>query len=540
MKQSQAFKNPNQKVGGMNFKLIIFLIALVFGIGFSIPSLFQTKGPKIALGLDLQGGLNLLLGVKTEEAIKNYYSSLAASINFDLKQKKVLIDSLKTKKDSIEITLLDPDDASTLQAILKKINGIKVSNQDLSYQVTLTEQEINSIKKNAVDQAIGTIRNRLDQFGLSEPSITQQGQDNILVGLPGIQTVEEENRARNLISKSAHLQMMAVDEDRNYRVNSMSDLEADKLGDVILPYADQSGEKGNKLLLKAIPVLDGDRITDARVAYDENHQPVVSFNLDSQGAKIFGDFSGSNIGKRMAIVLDGKVYSAPVIRQRIGGGSGQISGGFTKEQASDLAITLRSGALSAPLEVLEKRSVGPSLGSDSIKSSILALGSGFILVVGFMIIYYSMAGVIASFALVINLFLIVAIMAIFGATLTLPGMAGIVLTVGVAVDANIIINERIREVLKLGESIPRAIQLGYLNASRAIFDSNITSLIASVLLYAYGTGAIKGFAITTGIGIIASIITAIIGTHGFYQLIMPRLANTKSLYFWFGVKRREP
>lgn len=521
-----------------NFKLIIFLIALVFGVGFSIPSLFHTKGPKINLGLDLQGGLNLLLGVKTEEAVKAKYSSLASSISFELKQKKVFVDYLRSSDDGVEIGLLDSDDGVILDAILKKLSGLMIVKNSTNYQITFSAQELQNIRKNAVDQAIATIRNRLDQFGLSEPSITQQGQDNILVGLPGIQTAEEENRAKSLISKSAHLQMMAVDEDRNSRVDTMSDIEAKKYGDVILPFMD-NGQGAGKILLKEIPILDGDRITDARVAYDDNHQPVVSFTLDSVGAKIFGDFSGSNIGKRMAIVLDGKVYSAPVIRQRIGGGSGQISGGFTKEQASDLAITLRSGALPAPLEILEKRSVGPSLGQDSIKSSMFALISGFVLVVGFMILYYSMAGVIASIALVANLFLILAIMAVFGATLTLPGMAGIVLTVGVAVDANIIINERIREALRMGENIQRAIQLGYINASRAIFDSNITSLIASVLLYMYGTGAIKGFAITTGVGIVASIITAIIGTHGFYNAILPKIMHTKSLYFWFGISRKD-
>ncbi|WP_104698067.1 MULTISPECIES: protein translocase subunit SecD [unclassified Helicobacter] len=522
-----------------NFKLIFFLLALVFGIGFSIPSLFHTKGPKISLGLDLQGGLNLLLGVKTEEAIKAKYSSLASSISFELKQKKILVDYLKVSDEGVEVGLFDSDDKAVLDSILKKISGLTIAENGTSYVVTFSVQELQNIRKNAVDQAIATIRNRLDQFGLSEPSITQQGQDNILVGLPGIQTSEEENRAKSLISKSAHLQMMAVDEERNPRVDTMSDIEAKKYGDVILPFVDNDGQKIGKILLKEIPILDGDRITDARVAYDENHQPVVSFSLDSVGAKIFGDFSGSNIGKRMAIVLDGKVYSAPVIRQRIGGGSGQISGGFTKEQASDLAITLRSGALPAPLEILEKRSVGPSLGQDSIKSSMFALISGFVLVVAFMIVYYSMAGVIASVALIANLFLILAIMAVFGATLTLPGMAGIVLTVGVAVDANIIINERIREALRMGESVQRAIQLGYINASRAIFDSNITSLIASVLLYVYGTGAIKGFAITTGVGIIASIITAIIGTHGFYNAILPKIMHTKSLYFWFGVNKKD-
>lgn len=522
-----------------NFRLLAFIFAVIFGVGFSIPSLLQTKGPKISLGLDLQGGLNLLLGVKTDEALKAKYASLASSISYELKQKKVLVDFIKSSDNSLEIGLFDSDDAKILDGILSKIEGINITKNATSYRVAFSAEEAQMIKKNALEQAIATIRNRLDQFGLSEPSITQQGQDNILVGLPGIKSAQEEDRARSLISRAAHLQMMAVDEERNHRVEGMSELEAQKYGDVILPYMDSNGMEVGKLLLKAVPILDGDRLTDARVTYDENHQPVVSFSLDSQGAKIFGDFSGSNIGKRMAIVLDGKVYSAPVIRQRIGGGSGQISGGFTKEQASDLAITLRSGALSAPLEILEKRSVGPSLGQDSIRASMVALISGFALVVGFMVVYYSMAGVISACALIVNLFLVIAIMAIFGATLTLPGMAGIVLTVGVAVDANIIINERIREALRAGESISRAIQLGYINASRAIFDSNITSLIASVLLYAYGTGAIKGFAITMSIGIVASILTAIVGTQGFYNAILPKIAQSKNLYFWFGISKKD-
>lgn len=520
----------------LNARLLVFILAIIFGVGFSIPSLFHTKGPQINLGLDLQGGLNLLLGVKTDEAIKTKYSSLASSISHETRRADILLDDLHSDGNGVSFDIIDTDEANKLSAILKKIDGINVEATNGHYTITLTPTEENTIKTNAVSQAIETIRNRLDQFGLTEPSVTKQGKDYILVELPGIKTAQEEERARELISKSAHLQMMAVDEDRNSRVYEMSDLEAQKYGDIILPFANSQDQK---ILLKAIPILDGNMLTDARVSYDQNHQPVVSFTLDSQGAKIFGDFSGANIDKRMAIVLDDKVYSAPVIRERIGGGSGQISGGFTVAQATDLAIALRSGALPAPIQVLEKRSVGPSLGQDSIKASMIALVSGFILVVGFMIIYYSMAGVIASVALVVNLLLIIAVMAIFGATLTLPGMAGIVLTVGIAVDANIIINERIREALRAGENISRSIHMGYVNASRAIFDSNITSLIASILLYAYGTGAIKGFAITTGIGIVASIITAIIGTQGFYLAILPKISKTKHLYFWFGIGKKD-
>ncbi|OOC30698.1 protein translocase subunit SecD [Helicobacter pylori] len=520
-----------------NARLIVFIFALLLGVGFSVPSLLETKGPKITLGLDLRGGLNMLLGVQTDEALKNKYLSLASALEYNAKKQNILLKDIKSSLEGISFELLDEDEAKKLDALLLELQGhsqFEIKKEAEFYSVKLTPLEQEELRKNTILQVIGIIRNRLDQFGLAEPVVIQQGREEISVQLPGIKTLEEERRAKDLISKSAHLQMMAVDEEHNKDAMNMTDLEAQKLGSVLLSDA----EMGGKILLKAIPILDGEMLTDAKVVYDQNNQPVVSFTLDAQGAKIFGDFSGANVGKRMAIVLDNKVYSAPVIRERIGGGSGQISGNFSVAQASDLAIALRSGAMNAPIQVLEKRIVGPSLGKDSIKTSIIALIGGFILVMGFMALYYSMAGVIACMALVVNLFLIVAVMAIFGATLTLPGMAGIVLTVGIAVDANIIINERIREVLREGEGVVKAIHLGYINASRAIFDSNITSLIASVLLYAYGTGAIKGFALTTGIGILASIITAIIGTQGIYQALLPKLAQTKSLYFWFGVKNK--
>ncbi|GAA9148077.1 protein translocase subunit SecD [Helicobacter pylori] len=502
-----------------------------------MPSLLETKGPKITLGLDLRGGLNMLLGVQTDEALKNKYLSLASALEYNAKKQNILLKDIKSSLEGISFELLDEDEAKKLDALLVELQGhsqFEIKKEAEFYSVKLTPLEQEELRKNTILQVIGIIRNRLDQFGLAEPVVIQQGKEEISVQLPGIKTLEEERRAKELISRSAHLQMMAVDEEHNKDAIKMTDLEAQKLGNVLL----SDVEMGGKILLKAIPILDGEMLTDAKVVYDQNNQPVVSFTLDAQGAKIFGDFSGANVGKRMAIVLDNKVYSAPVIRERIGGGSGQISGNFSVAQASDLAIALRSGAMSAPIQVLEKRIIGPSLGKDSIKTSIIALVGGFILVMGFMVLYYSMAGVIACMALVVNLFLIVAVMAIFGATLTLPGMAGIVLTVGIAVDANIIINERIREVLRENEGIANAIHLGYINASRAIFDSNITSLIASVLLYAYGTGAIKGFALTTGIGILASIITAIVGTQGIYQALLPKLTQTKSLYFWFGVNKR--
>lgn len=513
----------------MNFRLIAFILSGFFGLFLSLPSFLSITGPKINLGLDLQGGLTLLLDVKTEEVIESKYKSLATTLAFEAKEKKVLLNQIEVGKDVLQFDLLDVDEKQAMDQILSKVNGLEMIYNDGHYRLAFTPEGQMEIKKSAIDQAIATIRNRLDLFGLAEPSVTRQGQEKILVQLPGVKNPQEEKRAIDLISKSAHLQMMAVDEDRNARAGSISEFEAKQYGDVVLPFVDDAG----MILLKAIPIIDGEMITDARVAYDQNSQPVVAFSLDSRGSQLFADFSGKNIGKRMAIVLDNKVYSAPVIRERIGGGSGQISGDFTPQEASDLAIALRSGALSAPVEMIEKRSVGPSLGADSIKASLIALFSGFALVLVFMIVYYAMAGVIAVFALFVNILLIIAVMASLGATLTLPGMAGIVLTVGMAVDANIIINERLREALHSGKSTMVAIQEGYQNASRAIFDSNLTSMIAAILLYAYGTGAIKGFAITMIIGILASILTAIIGTHGVYLALSRHIKNVS---FWFGIK----
>lgn len=578
---AKAHIQPQHK--GFNYRLWSLIVATIVGIILCLPSFTDIQGRKISLGLDLQGGLNLLLGVKTDEAIKARFSSLASQIVFDTKKENILIDNLKVLEESVSFELVDSDEKSKMDQILSRISGLQVNEKSGLYTIGFTSQYREEIEQSALKQAIGTIRNRLDEFGLAEPSVTQQGRDNILVQLPGIKSAEEEQRARDLIAKPAHLQMMAVDEERNARVSTMSELEAQKYNDVILPFAnatiqhlenqiqalqaqintlatdskDYSKQKqnltqelenlNNKLeaekavgnqviLLKAVPILDGSMLTDARAAYDQHNQPIVSFSLDSKGAKIFGDFSGANVGKRMAIVLDGKVYSAPVIRERIGGGSGQISGGFSVNEATDLAIALKSGALPAPMEVLEKRSVGPSLGEDSIKASLIALVSGFALVVLFMMMYYSLAGVIAVLALFVNIILIIAVMACFGASLTLPGMAGIVLTVGMAVDANIIINERIREALREGFGIAKSIELGYANASRAIFDSNLTTLIAAILLYAFGSGAIKGFAITMGIGITASILTAIVGTHGIYQAIMGRIVRSGNVNLWFGIK----
>ncbi|AQW86844.1 protein-export membrane protein SecD [Campylobacter pinnipediorum subsp. caledonicus] len=522
--------------GKVTYRLIIFLIALIFGITFSIPSFLQTdKGAKINLGLDLQGGLHMLLGVETEVAIHSKIKSIAGSINYYAKKEDILLDKLRTKDENIEFSLIDADETQNIDAMLKTIKGIVVEKKDLHYTLSLSDEEKAATIEYAIAQAVETIRNRLDQFGLAEPTVARQGSDKILVELPGIKTSEDEQRARDLIAKAAHLQLMAVDDKRQDRALSMSKTEAESYGDIIYP---DSKNSNIKYVLKSIPILDGSMLTDARVAFSQqNNMPIINFSLNSEGARIFGDFTGSNVGNRLAIVLDGKVYSAPVINERIGGGSGQISGGFTVEEAHDVAIALRSGALLAPVKMLEKRSIGPSLGAESIQKSMIALMGASLLIVLFMIVYYGFSGVLANIALIANIIILVAIMALFGATLTLPGMAGIVLTIGMAVDANVIINERIRELLRDGASIKVSVQKGYENAMSAIVDANITTLITVVALYAYGTGPVKGFAVTMSIGILVSMLTAILGTHGFFDFLMDKIEKSKSTRLWFGYKR---
>jgi preprotein translocase subunit SecD len=518
----------------LNFRFTIFLLALIFGLYYSMPSFLNTKdGDKISLGLDLQGGLHMLLGVKTDKAIESKLKSIASTIKYFAEDQDILLDELKVDEESIRFVMYDQAETKKIEDMLSKIDGLVINKDNLSVKITLTEEEKIAIKEYSVLQAVDTIRNRLDQFGLAEPTVAKQGKDKILVELPGIKTLEDEKEARELISRPANLQMMAIDEDRAHRVYEMDEDDAYKYGDLIL---DDAQDNKIKYLVKEIPILDGSKLLDAKVAFDQNNQTVISFTLDNEGAAIFGDFTQHNIGKRLAVVLDGKVYSAPNIRERIGGGSGQISGNFTPAEASSVAIALRSGALLAPVEMLEKRSVGPSLGADSIQASMMALISGFVLVVIFMIIYYGIAGVIANVALITNLVLIIAVMALFGATLTLPGMAGIVLTVGMAVDANVIISERIRELLNEGKSIAKAIEDGYSNAMRAILDANITTLFVAIALYGYGSGPIKGFAVTISIGIIASMITAIIGTHGIYEIFLSKIQKSKNTKLWFGMK----
>lgn len=509
------------------------MAVFIFGVAFSLPSFLQSeRGAKINLGLDLQGGLYMLLGVDNEEAVKSKIKSIASSLSYSFNKENILNDGLNTHDDILEFTLLDNADIAKVENLLKEIKGINIQSENMHYKISFTSEEVKNIENFALLQAVETIRNRLDQFGLAEPTVAKQGDDKILVELAGIKTKEDELRAKERITKAAHLQLMEVDG----QASTMSDAEAASYGLILVP---DSRNPNLKYTLKSIPILDGSMLTDARVGLsDKSNYPVINFTLNAEGSKKFADYTGANVGKRLAIVLDNKVYSAPSINERIGGGSGQISGAFTQEEARDVAVALRSGALLAPVKLLEQRSIGPSLGADSIKMSMIALIGASVFIVVFMMMYYGVAGIFANIAMLVNVLVVVAVMAMFGATLTLPGMAGLVLTVGMAVDANVIINERIRELLRDGVNIRVSIEQGYKNAMSAIIDSNITSLVTSVALYAYGTGAVKGFAVTLGIGIVVSMITAILGTHGMFDYFMQRIEKSNNARFWFGYRRR--
>ena len=386
--------------------------------------------------------------------------------------------------------------------------------------MVLDSKEVENAKKRAIDQALEIIRNRVDQFGVSEPEITLQGTDQILVQLPGIRDTE---RAINLIGKTAILEFKLVDEEGNLDEALKGQIPE---GDEILYQRSTDPQTGavrkSPFLLKKRTLMTGDVIRDARVSFDEFHEPYVAMEFNDIGAKLFEQITASNVKKRLAIILDNNVYSAPVIQERIAGGRAQITGRFDTKEASDLAIVLRSGALPAPVKIIEQRTVGPSLGQDSIHQGIVSTLVSAALVILFMIVYYRLSGVVADVALVLNVLLTLAVLALFKASLTLPGIAGLVLSVGMAVDANILIHERIKEELSLGKTVRAAIDQGYHRAFSAIIDSNLTTLISGVILYQFGTGPVRGFAVTLSIGILANIFTAVYITRVIFDFMTLR------------------
>lgn len=514
-----------------SWKLVLVFVVIVAAIIYILPSLKPALWPhnQINLGLDLQGGMHLVLEVDTEKALESTVERISQEIREQLKKERIrniTIDRVGGIKISAQIkneesiekfqALLDDQFKDLRELSNNKVDGVQ------TIMLDIPDSDRDQIEKLAVDQALETIRNRIDQFGVSEPDIRRQGENRILIQLPGIKDTQ---RAKDLIGKTALLEFKLVDDTQSLDNALKGNLPP---GREILYKIDEDPQtqrtSKTPFLLKKRAVLDGSYLTDARVQIDSQfNEPYVSINFDKKGARIFERVTADNVNKRLAIVLDNSVYSAPVIQEKIAGGQARITGRFTTEEARDLAIILRAGALPAPVNILEERTVGPSLGADSIRKGLLSMCFGGLLVVLFMVIYYKTAGLIADVALFLNILLIGAGLAAFQATLTLPGIAGIILTIGMAVDANVIIFERIREEIALGRTPRAAIDAGFDRATLTILDANVTTLIAALVLFQFGTGPVKGFAVTLSLGVIASLFTALILSRMIFDYILMNL-----------------
>jgi preprotein translocase subunit SecD len=492
----------------------------------SLPSLLPPLLPRaerLNLGLDLQGGMHLVLEVVTEKAVDNTVDRLIAELRRETEKENIPVERMTREGiDRIRIRLQAKEGLEGLRRILKSYSNLQQSDgtDPVELVLSLASSEIKRIQESAVRQSLETIRNRVDQFGVAEPHIVQEGDRRIVVQLPGI---KEPQRAINLIGKTALLEFKLVAEDAN-----VAEAVAGKVpeGDELLYMrGTNEQEKTTKipLVVQKRAVLTGDLLTSAQVQIDSrSNEPVVSIEFDREGARLFGEATAANVGRRLAVVLDDTVYSAPVIREKILGGKAQISGRFTTEDARDLAIVLRAGALPAPVNIISNLTVGPSLGLDSIEKGMRAAILGGVLVIAFMAVYYKLSGVIANLALLLNLIWLVGALASLRATLTLPGIAGIILGIGMAVDSNVLILERIREELRLGKTVRSAIDGGYDKAFLTIIDSHVTTLITAFALFLFGTGPVKGFAVTLSLGVIFNLVTALTGTRVVYDWMTQR------------------
>lgn len=507
-------------------RLWLALALVVAGVVLLIPSFrLNLPGPlealanlpKIELGLDLQGGTHLLLEVKLEEAVKTALKRRGDDLKRELQTNKLDLASITQQKDgSLLVALKNAEERTPFLDLMSRVSpDITLSTGEgtagPAYRLNFTPREVLQVQNNAMDQALETIRNRIDQLGVRETTVAKEGENDILVQLPGIQDPE---RAKELIGKTAVLEFKIVDDK-----HSLADAQRDgpPPGDQILYGSPQAG--GAEPYLVEEPVLmTGDVVTDARVRPGGRLEgPYVTVDLDRRGTDVFGALTSENVGRRLAIILDNTVYSAPVIKEPIPGGKVQITGNFSIEEAHELAIVLRSGALPAPVEIIEERTVGPSLGRDSIRQGELSFIVGALAVLAFMAFYYSGAGVLADFGLSLNILLLVCVMAALDATLTLPGIAGIVLTLGMSVDANVLVNERMREELRSGKSPREAVKAGYERAWNAIRDSNISTFVAGVILFQFGTGPVKGFAVTLCVGVLTGVFSCFVVTRAWYD-----------------------
>jgi preprotein translocase subunit SecD len=508
----------------MAITAVICLGALYFLLPTLIPQLpspWKEYFPKdkIHLGLDLQGGMHLLMEIDTDKALEAMMERTANDLKESLMENKVHFRNVeKTKGATISLQLTESAGKNALDKILQdqypdlEIDSSSPHEDAQIVHIKIKDKRAVELKKLTVEHSLETIRNRVDQFGIAEPEIIPEGDNRILIQLPGIKDPE---RAKNLIGKTALLEFKIVDDEHSLEDALRGNIPE---GDIIAYglRADRStGEKGSApYLLKNKALLTGSSLETAKVQISNRFgEPTVSLKFNSQGSTDFDRITGENVRKRLAIVLDGVVHSAPVIQERISGGQAQITGTFTMDEARDLAIVLRAGALPAPVNILEERTVGPSLGSDSIRQGIMATLIGSILVILFMIIYYRFSGTIADLALIINIVLVLGILAAFKATLTLPGIAGLLLTVGMAVDANVLIFERIREEMRTGKTIRLSLDTGYKKAFITIIDTHVTGIVSAIFLIIFGTGPIKGFAVTLIIGLLASLFTAVFVTR---------------------------
>ena len=487
------------------FRIISVILISLFFILIASSNLFKFENnllnKKINLGLDLQGGSYLLLEIDNNPVIEQKIQNLSITIRNYFKDKNIRIKNLKilgqklsfSVDENFKQTILDTfnDEESELNPYYPRFKShqLDITEENNIFFVNYSTQGIVKLKTSSQDQALEIVRRRIDEIGTNEPNILKRGNDRILVELPGL---DDPMRIKSLLGKTANLTFRFV-----------TNNDQDSFGAEKLSYEDESEE--DALVSKRI-ILSGDNLLDAQPRMDsETNETVVTFTLDRVGAKRFGKATSTGIGKQLAIVLDGKIISAPVIRDTIASGSGQISGGFTFQSATDLALLLRSGALPAPLNIIEERTVGPDLGQDSINAGMIALAIGFVLVIVFIFVKYKIFGLITNITLILNLFLLIGILTIFEATLTLPGIAGIILTVGMAVDANVLIFERIKEELKNEKNNLIAFDSGYSKSKTAILDANITTLLAAIILFFMGSGPIKGFSLTLGIGIFTTL-----------------------------------
>jgi len=523
----------------LRWRLAIIALVAFLGIIYMLPSLGSVKDSAfgkflpddvINLGLDLKGGIHLTLGVDVNKALANSLSQVGRDVRDQAREEGIPVLRPTTSHDGqkLELVLANSEKRQEMDDLLShhfqvlKVEGVTSLPEEsghLRYTLAFGQRYKDDLARMTVDQAVKTIRNRIDEFGVAEPDIRKQADNRIQIQLPGLQDPE---RAIKLIGKTAHLEFKVVDDNADLDKAQKGVLSPGEELSVLRHRNPDGSYLERPIVLRSDAVMTGEYISDARASFDRNNQAYVALSFTPSGARQFERVTGDNVKKRLAIVLDGKVYSAPTIQEKISGGRASITGHFSTEEARDLAIVLRAGALPAPVTILEQRSVGPSLGQESIEKGIYSAVIGGILVVGFMALYYGYAGMVADLALVFNMVLIMAGLAAFGATLTLPGIAGIILTIGMAVDANVIIFERIREELRLGIPSKKAVNLGYDRATLTIFDANITTIIAAMVLYQFGTGPVRGFAVTLILGTVASMFTAIFFTRFLFDVWLAR------------------